>query len=170
MDGPPPPTETGDSYFPSQPEQRPGPFLRRPTNFSQKAAKKALKQGDDGVGGYVNLEGGLAITLNLEVNPKDPSGITTPYKLLVPMLRYEGNEHDPPPTEVTKGWKKWLGVRRKKNRHVEGEGSEEEEADDDRVDYEPEEAPSETIVPMKQHPTEDSEGRGLRKKLFGRLG
>ena len=171
MDGPFPPAETGDSYFPSQPEPRPGPFHRRPTNLSQKVAKKATKQGDDGAGGYVNLEGGLAVTLNLEVNPKDPSGITTPYKLLVPMLRYEGNEFDPPATQVTKGWKKWLGVRRKKSPDYEEEASEEEEDNDDRVDYEQEDAPSETIVPVKQHETED-EGRGLRNKLkfFGRSG
>lgn len=169
MDGSFPPAETGDSYFPQQPEPRPGPFLRRPTNLSQKAAKKAAKKGDDGVGGYVNLEGGLAITLNLEVNPKDPSGITTPYKLLVPALRYEGNEYDPPPTQVTKGWKKWLGVRRKQKQNAEEEnGSDEDEPYDDRADYEPEEGPSETMVPMKQ--PEDGEGRGLRKKLFGRLG
>lgn len=62
----------------------------------------------------INLEGGLAITLNLELNCKDPSGITTPYKLLVPMLRYDGVEYDPPATQVTKGWRKWLSVRRKK--------------------------------------------------------
>lgn len=60
----------------------------------------------------VNLEGGLAVTLNLELNPKDPSGITTPYKLLVPMLRYDGAGFEPPAMQVAKGWRKWLGVRR----------------------------------------------------------
>lgn len=172
MDGPFPPPETGNSYFPSQPEPQPGQFHRRPTNLSLKAAKKAAKKGDDGVGGYVNLEGGLAVTLNLEVNPKDPSGITSPYKLLVPMLRFEGNEFDPPATQITKGWKKWLGVRRNKSpNYEEEEASEEEDDNDERVDYEQEDSPSESIVPVKQQEEEDG-GRGLRSKLkfLGRLG
>ncbi|RLL99412.1 hypothetical protein CFD26_106823 [Aspergillus turcosus] len=117
MDGPFPPAEAEGGYFPApEPEFRPGPFHRRPTTLSQKAAKKAAQRGDDGVGAYVNLEKGLAITLNLELNPQDPSGITTPYKLLVPMLRFEGTEYDPPANPVTKGWKKWLAVGRKKER------------------------------------------------------
>jgi hypothetical protein len=33
-----------------------------------------------------------AITLNLEISPQDPSGVTTPYKLLVPALHYDGTE------------------------------------------------------------------------------
>jgi hypothetical protein len=80
--------------------------------LSQKAAKNAAKRGDDGAGTFVNLEGGLDVTLNLELNPKDPSGITTPYKLLIPALWFEGAEFDPPPEPVTKGWRKWLPMRR----------------------------------------------------------
>jgi hypothetical protein len=80
--------------------------------LSQKAAKKAARRGDDGAGTFVNLEGGLDVTLNLELNPKDPSGITTPYKLLIPALWFEGTEFDPPPEPVTKGWRKWLPKRR----------------------------------------------------------
>jgi hypothetical protein len=57
----------------------------------------------------VNLEGGLDITLNCEVNPQDPAGITTPYKLLVPALWFEGDGFDPEPQPIRKGWKKWLG-------------------------------------------------------------
>ena len=113
MDGPFPPATADEST-------RPGIF-RRPTNLSRSASKKSTKSstksavaaaaaGDDDM---INLEGGLAITLNLELNCKDPSGITTPYKLLVPMLRGDGAEYDPPATQVTKGWRKWLGVRRK---------------------------------------------------------
>lgn len=110
MDGPFPPAEADGGYFPAPaPEFRPGPFHRRPTSLSQKAAKKAAKSGDDGVGAYVNLEKGLAITLNLELNPQDPSGITTPYKLLVPMLRYDGTEYDPQQTRLPKvGRNGWL--------------------------------------------------------------
>lgn len=169
MDGPYPPVETGDSYFHSQPnEQRPGPFLRRPTNLSQKATRRAIERGDDDVGGIVNLEGGLAVILNLEVNPSDPSGITAPYKLLVPMLRYDGSHYDPPPTQVTKGWKKWLGMRRHKDREPSDEGDSDEEEDyDDGAEYEDEDVP-ENLVPMKQHSTEEEEPRGLRQKLFGR--
>ncbi|KAI9684088.1 MAG: hypothetical protein M1829_003358 [Trizodia sp. TS-e1964] len=46
---------------------------------------------------HINLEGGLDIVLNLEVSPKDPSGITTPYRLLVPALEYQdfNNSHSP---------------------------------------------------------------------------
>lgn len=121
MDGPFPPATADESHYPrpSHETTRPGIF-RRPTNLSRSASKKSAKSstksaataavGDDDM---VNLEGGLAITLNLELNCKDPSGITTPYKLLVPMLRYDGVEYDPPATQVTKGWRKWLGVRRK---------------------------------------------------------
>lgn len=167
MDGPFPPPEAGDSYFPSTPnEQRPGPFLRRPTNLSQKATRRAIERGDDGVGGIVSLEGGLAVTLNLEVNPSDPSGITAPYKLLVPMLRYDGSHYDPPPTQVTKGWKKWLGMRRNKSRETSDEGDSDEEDYDDEAEYE-EDVP-ENLVPMKQHSAEEDEPRGLRQKLFGR--
>ncbi|KAG2027371.1 hypothetical protein GB937_001114 [Aspergillus fischeri] len=139
MDGPFPPAEAEGGYFPAPaPEFRPGPFHRRPTSLSQKAAKKAAKRGDDGVGAYVNLEKGLAITLNLELNPQDPSGITTPYKLLVPMLRYEGTEYDPPANPVAKGWKKWLAVGRKKERDFAKDvpGDVEDTDYDDDPDYE----------------------------------
>lgn len=164
MGGPFPPAETGDSYFP-QPEPRPGQLLRRPTNLGRKAAKQANQQGDGGLEGYVNLEGGLAVTLNLEVNPKDPSGITTPYKLLVPTLLVDGSEYDPPPTQVTKGWKKWLG-RRKNEPREEEESDDGEYYESDGGEYEQEEVPSETLVPTKQQAEGDA--KGLRK-WFGRL-
>jgi len=63
-------------------EFRPKPFLRTPTNLSQKQMKRA--------GQYeVNLEGGLEVCLNVEVSQGDPAGITVPYRLLVPRLWYE---------------------------------------------------------------------------------
>ncbi|KAH7027648.1 uncharacterized protein B0I36DRAFT_364823 [Microdochium trichocladiopsis] len=66
----------------SEAEFRPKPFHRTPTGLSAKLIKKA--------GGparvAVDLEGGLEITLNVEVNPKDPAGITVPYRLIVPKL------------------------------------------------------------------------------------
>ncbi|KAL4814789.1 hypothetical protein BDW67DRAFT_81583 [Aspergillus spinulosporus] len=149
MDGPFPPAGTGDSYFPPPADFRPGPFLRRPTNLSQKSAKKATKRGDDGVGTFVNLEGGLAVTLNLELNPKDPSGITVPYKLLIPALWFEGTEYDPPATPVTKGWRKWLGVRRNASRKAPGDGYEAEEGFSDE---EEDEHNAHAPPPKEEHP------------------
>ena len=190
MDGPFPPAETGDSYFPPPTNSRPAPFLRRPTNLSQKASKKAAKQGDDGVGAFVNLEGGLAISLNLELNPKDPSGITTPYKLLVPMLRYEGDEYDPPAAPVAKGWKRWLSVRRNKREKQNVEDTEAEEgfSDEDEDEYDQHEnygrsagrehdyvagrdAPPETLVPVASPGEVEHDGvaeTSRRRKWFGR--
>lgn len=58
---------------------------RTPTGLSIKGGlfgKKAAPQ-------PINLEGGLEITLNVEVNKKDPAGITAPYRFLVPRLWYE---------------------------------------------------------------------------------
>ncbi|KAJ5971971.1 uncharacterized protein N7479_001889 [Penicillium vulpinum] len=135
IDGPAQPHESGDSYFPGAgpgagAPTRPSNFHRRPTNLSQKAAKKAAKQGDDGAGTYINLEGGLAITLNLEISPQDPSGVSAPYKLLVPALHYNGTEYDPPPAQIVKGWRKFL-PRRKKN---EGEANARPEAEEDYSD------------------------------------
>jgi PhoD related phosphatase len=84
--------------LPSAPHPRPG-ILRRPTNLSEKAAKKggAPPMATDSHGNlienlndHINLEGGLDITINCEVNQGDPAGITTPYRLLIPALTYDG--------------------------------------------------------------------------------
>ncbi|KAJ5544679.1 hypothetical protein N7535_006933 [Penicillium sp. DV-2018c] len=114
VDAPVQPRENGDSYFPgSGPSAAPRPGIyRRPTNLSRKAAKRAAK-GDDGAGTFINLDGGLAITLNMEISSHDPSGVTAPYKLLVPALFYDGTEYDPPPTQIVKGWRKFLPRRKK---------------------------------------------------------
>lgn len=73
----------------SAPLARPGNFHRRPTNMSE----RAVARGDpvDDLSGHINLEHGLDIVLNCEVNQKDPAGITVPYRLLVPALYYEGH-------------------------------------------------------------------------------
>jgi hypothetical protein len=133
------PVESGDSYFPpAAAPPRPGTFHRRPTNLSQKAAKKAAKAGHDGAGAFINLEGGLAITLNLEISPADPAGITAPYKLLVPALRYNGTEYDPPPTQIVKGWRKFLPRRNKRDAEKRANGDAEDNLsdDDEQDDYE----------------------------------
>lgn len=71
----------------SAPLPRPGNFLRRPTNMSERAA---IKGDPEDTSGHVNLEHGLDIVLNCEVDQKNPAGVTTPYRLLVPALRYDG--------------------------------------------------------------------------------
>lgn len=40
----------------------------------------------------IDLEGGLEICINVEVSPKDPSGCTVPYRLLVPALHMDEDE------------------------------------------------------------------------------
>ena len=62
-------------------------FHRRPTNLSEMAAKKGGAENDH-IGDHINLEHGLDINLNCEVNQKDPGGTTVPYRLLVPALWY----------------------------------------------------------------------------------
>ena len=60
------------------------PFQRTPTALSMKKLKKHGPERFE-----VNTEGSLEVCLNVEVNPKDPAGITVPYRLLVPRLWYE---------------------------------------------------------------------------------
>ncbi|KAJ8112418.1 hypothetical protein ONZ43_g5399 [Nemania bipapillata] len=68
------------------------PFHRTPTGLSTKKLQK------HGVDKYeVDAEGGLEVCLNVEVNPKDPAGITVPYRLLVPRLWYEYSGELPEP-------------------------------------------------------------------------
>ena len=59
------------------------PFHRTPTGLSQKAMKSGKEVREEDA---IDLEGGLEITLNVEVNQRDPAGITAPYRLLVPAL------------------------------------------------------------------------------------
>jgi hypothetical protein len=87
------------SYFPSDeagPQRPVNQFHRRPTNLSVKEARKAAAKGgadgtdEDREPGHISLENGLDISLNMEVDQKDPRGETVPYRLLVPALWYEG--------------------------------------------------------------------------------
>ncbi|KAI1436800.1 hypothetical protein GGR50DRAFT_701165 [Xylaria sp. CBS 124048] len=65
------------------------PFHRTPTDLD---IKKVQKHGLEHFA--VNVEGGLDICLNVEVNPKDPAGITVPYRLFVPRLWYDYDNED----------------------------------------------------------------------------
>jgi hypothetical protein len=82
-------------------------FHRTPTGLSQ----KQIRQGGMN---EINLEGGLDICLNMEVSPKDPAGITMPYRLLVPALWYEeGNELEEE-REHSVGLKRWSTLMKRK--------------------------------------------------------
>ncbi|KAL8781169.1 MAG: hypothetical protein Q9194_000485 [Teloschistes cf. exilis] len=79
----------------SAPLPRPGNFHRRPTIMSEKAVLKGgadTMHKEDEKAGHINLEHGLDICINCEVNQKNPAGATVPYRLLVPALWYEGPE------------------------------------------------------------------------------
>jgi hypothetical protein len=123
-----------DSYFPAQPPPngppgtngnpdtgvpvRPGMFHRRPTNLSEKVAKKGGPDIENlDINDHINLEGGLDIILNCEVSPKDPAGITNPYRLLVPALFYDGSSdlnHEHEHEHVKK--KGWFNFGRNRRR------------------------------------------------------
>ncbi|KAK5948260.1 hypothetical protein OHC33_010694 [Knufia fluminis] len=88
---------SNDDFGPRKPPPlRPG-FHRRPTNMSEKAAKKGNVPALDAEGNefdvndHVNLDGGLDIVLNCEIDRNDPRGATEPYRLLVPALWYDGS-------------------------------------------------------------------------------
>ncbi len=71
------------------------PFHRTPTGLSIKKLEK------HGLARYeVNAEGGLEVCLNVEVNPKDPAGITVPYRLMIPRLWYEYQGEGSPEPEL----------------------------------------------------------------------
>lgn len=90
--------------------QRPQ-FYRTPTGLSE-------KQRRTGGNMEINLEGGLDICLNIEVNCKDPAGITMPYRLLVPALWYDEDVEGEASHRLNAGMKRWfssVGRKRKGN-------------------------------------------------------
>ncbi|EGX89355.1 hypothetical protein CCM_07606 [Cordyceps militaris CM01] len=112
---PPQQAKAGLIQSPSEPHDDPRirPFHRTPTGLTTKQMKKAQNF-------TVDLEGGLDICLNVEVNPKDPTGITVPYRILVPRLNYEyvaeedslvEAQTQPQPT----GFKRLLSFRKKQD-------------------------------------------------------
>ncbi|KAI1473731.1 hypothetical protein F4774DRAFT_27215 [Daldinia eschscholtzii] len=68
----------------------PRPYRRTPTGLTAKQLQAA-----GGASKFeVDVQGGLDVCLNVEVNPRDPAGITVPYRLLVPRLWYEYEGED----------------------------------------------------------------------------
>ena len=106
----------------SAPLPRPG-FQRRPTNMSEKAVAK----GDvDDTTGHINLEHGLDIVLNCEINQRNPAGITTPYRLLIPALWYEGfGDENTLPLRKPSVFKRLTSLKgRRESRLASGQGRE----------------------------------------------
>ncbi|KAG6041109.1 hypothetical protein E4U41_005979 [Claviceps citrina] len=107
------PARVGRNEAEEDPTMRRRAFHRTPTGLSAKQMRKADEF-------QVDVEGGLDICLNLEVNAKDPAGITVPYRLLVPRLHYEYNPAEdelqqPAQTKSQQpsGLKRFLSFRKK---------------------------------------------------------
>ena len=127
---------------------RPGNFQRRPTNLSEKAAKKGgglPLDGDDDFNDHINLEGGLDIILNFEVSRADPAGITMPYRLLVPALFYDGTSDAMHHHDAGEGLKrsgslfKRLSLRGRRKNTLAGNQGQGNWGQDEGAEYEPEE-------------------------------
>ncbi|KAI9794165.1 MAG: hypothetical protein M1816_006090 [Peltula sp. TS41687] len=154
------PSESADNYFPPHPPSsggvrdnvmtsgRPNPFHRQTTDFLER--KKGGGAGGNSARDQatIDLRDGLDIALNVEINQKDPAGITTPYRLLVPALWHEDpSEIEPEEAEDDddaegggsgnrrerrkSSWLSWAGgglfKTSSSNREVEEEEVEEEE-------------------------------------------
>ena len=106
--------------YSSGPLPRPG-FQRRPTNLSEKAAAKGLEVDPSD---HINLENGLDVVLNCEVNQRDPLGVTTPYRLLIPALWYEGpGDENTLPLRKPSVLKRFTSLRgRRESRVAENQG------------------------------------------------
>ncbi|KAK4462058.1 hypothetical protein QBC42DRAFT_297141 [Cladorrhinum samala] len=70
----------------------PKSFHRTATGFSMKQLKRRGTGMPQEM--VVNLEGGLEVTFNVEISPRDPGGSTVPYRLVVPKLWYEYEGED----------------------------------------------------------------------------
>ena len=109
------PASGRQSFDGANTQQRPtNMFHRRPTALSENEIRRAVARGgapdeeggedDDREPGHINLEGGLDICLNMEVDQQDPSGATQPYRMLVPALWYQGaGDPNPARTKSSKG-------------------------------------------------------------------
>lgn len=121
-----PPQPTAAKSYDDNPDDFvPKPFHRTPTGLST----KQLKRADDFA---VDLEGGLDICINAEVSPRDPAGITVPYRILVPRLLHdeedERRHNEMLVREVPeRGFKRFLSFRGKKKGQGKGEVQEQEQ-------------------------------------------
>lgn len=76
-----------------------------------------------GTGGFDNMERGLEIFLNCEINPRDPAGVTMPYRILVPTLSFDGEfepwvpleEKKPASSSLSSSW--WARISRRARKH-----------------------------------------------------
>ncbi len=78
---------TADATDDDGADPRPRGLFRTPTGLTAKQLKHAQDF-------EVDLNGALDIRINVEVDPKDPTGITVPYRLMVPRLWWFSKEDD----------------------------------------------------------------------------
>ena len=104
------------------------PFHRTPTGLSVKQLKKGNVD--------INLEGGLDICLNMEVNQKDPAGITMPYRILVPALFYEeGTPLTVEKKEEVGGLKRWVSLAKGKPKREDQQQQQQQRRQQDEYSY-----------------------------------
>ncbi|KAK5135414.1 hypothetical protein LTR08_005356 [Meristemomyces frigidus] len=147
-------TDSG-SYFPpgetAGAGARPsGLFQRRVTGLSVRGAKRG---GGRAEASRVDLEGGLDVCLNMEVDQRDPSGATVPYRLLVPALWYEG-EGDANTAQVKGRSGGFLGRLRGRGKS----GGREEEGGEYSRSPSPSPPPSRRLMASQQHMRGEGDG------------
>ncbi|KAH0543084.1 hypothetical protein FGG08_002598 [Glutinoglossum americanum] len=88
------PSTGSGGYFPRQHPTSPSadtPAVVQGTDRPNGGLKRTLTKARGAVkGATISLDDGLDVILNCEVSQKDPAGITSPYRLLVPALYYQG--------------------------------------------------------------------------------
>lgn len=91
-------------------------------------SEKAATKGDSNeTHGHINLEHGLDVVINCEINQKNPAGVTRPYRLLIPTLWYEGEGDQNEAEYRKKSWISRLGSiskgGRRKSALAKGQGA-----------------------------------------------
>lgn len=69
------------------------------------------------------MERGLEVFLNCEINPRDPAGVTMPYRVLIPTLSFDGEfepwtpleEKKPASTSLSSSW--WARISRRTRKY-----------------------------------------------------
>lgn len=95
---------------------RPG-YRRQPTGLSEKQRRNGAME--------VNLEGGLEVTLNMEVQRGDPAGITQQYRLLIPRLWFDREDAGSEEVQEKKNLVAWVRRKGGHRRSESGEAYEE---------------------------------------------